>query len=75
MLTMMKQDIHIDDAQKLREVLQVLDLDQLLAIARKLRDLYEKRHGEVILTVKNGELAYIDKRESEDVRRRRTQEN
>lgn len=67
----MKLDIHIDEAWKLREVLLVLDLDQLLTIARKVRDLYAKKHGEVTLVVKNGELAYVDKTESEDVRKRK----
>lgn len=53
---------------KLEEVFEVLDTEKLLKIARKLREVMEQKHGEVILTVKNGKLAFIDKRESEDVR-------
>ncbi|MHB0922592.1 MAG: hypothetical protein ACYC3H_01330 [Bellilinea sp.] len=58
----------IGEMAKLEEVFKVLDTEKLLKIARKLREVMEQKHGEVILTVKNGKLAFIDKRESEDVR-------
>lgn len=58
----------IGEMAKLEEVFEVLDTEKLLKIARKLREVMEQKHGEVILTVKNGKLAFIDKRESEDVR-------
>jgi len=52
----------------MEEVFEVLDAEKLLKIARKLREVMEQKHGEVILTVKNGELAFVDFRVSEDVR-------
>jgi len=57
--------------EQLQEVLEVLDLDQLVSIARKLKVIMEQKHGEVVLVVKNCELAFIEKKDSEDVRKRK----
>lgn len=54
----------------LEEILSVLDVGRLLVIARKLREVMQSRHGEVILIVKNGDLVFVDKRESLDVRKK-----
>ena len=61
------------DAQdaKMEEVFEVLDPDKLLNIARKLKGVMDRKHGEVILIVKNGELAFVDIRLSEDVRNKK----
>jgi len=61
----------VDQELKLREVLEVLDPDQLLNIVQKLRGVMELKHGEIILVIKNGELAFVDVRLSEDVRNKR----
>jgi hypothetical protein len=58
-----------NDAEALREILGVIDLDRLLFVARCLREVMSLRHGEVILVVKNGRLAFVDIRESFDVRK------
>jgi hypothetical protein len=54
----------------LEEILSVIDVGRLLVIARKLREVMQSRHGEVILVVKNGDLVFVDKRESLDVRKK-----
>ncbi|HWR66084.1 MAG TPA: hypothetical protein VN364_08190 [Bellilinea sp.] len=65
----MKRDANQTDQKvKMDEVFEILDPDKLLNIARKLKGVMERRHGEVILIVKNGELAFVDVRLSEDVR-------
>lgn len=67
----MKQPEENDDARKLREVFEVLDLDQLLNIAQKLKRVKSEKHGEVILIVKNYELSYVNIMLSDDVRKRK----
>jgi len=62
----MSADMTLDE--KMVEVFEVLDPDKLLTIARILKVVLERKHGEVILSVKNGELAFIDVKLSEDVR-------
>ncbi len=57
---------------KMEEVFEILDPDKLLNIARKLKGVMERKHGEVILIVKNGELAFVDIRLSEDVRNKKS---
>ena len=63
----------IDQDEKMQEVLEVLDPDTLVNIARKLKSVKERKHGEVILIVKNYELAFVDIRLSEDVRQKKKQ--
>ena len=65
----------IDQDEKMHEVLEVLDPDTLLNIARKVKIVKERRHGEVILIVKNHELAFVDIRLSEDVRVRKNNQD
>jgi len=62
----MSADMTLDE--KMVEVFEVLDPDKLLTIVRILKVVLERKHGEVILSVKNGELAFIDVKLSEDVR-------
>jgi hypothetical protein len=59
---------HFDEAS-IHEVLEILSVEQLLTISRRLRLVLERKHGEVGLIVKNGKLTYIDTRLSEDIRK------
>ena len=54
---------------QLREILQALTVEQWLKVARAIAAVKAQKHGEIILTVKNGELRFVDVRTSYDVRR------
>lgn len=53
----------------LREILQALPPEQWLQVSRAIATVRAQKHGEVILTIKNGELRFVDVRTSTDVRR------
>ena len=55
---------------QLREILQALPPAHWLAVSRAIAEVRAQKHGEVILTIKNGELRYLDVRTSTDVRRK-----
>jgi hypothetical protein len=62
----------MDDKEKISEVLDVIDLDRLLKLAQRIKAIKARKHGEVSLVIKNGEIVYIDVRFSEDLRRKRS---
>ncbi len=64
-----KAENRYSDEISIQEVLEILSVEQLLTISRRLRLVLERKHGEVGLIVKNGQLAYVDTRLSEDVRK------
>lgn len=55
---------------QLREILNALTVEQWMAVSRAIAEVRAQKHGEIILTVKNGELRYLDVRTSTDVRRK-----
>ncbi|GIV86614.1 MAG: hypothetical protein KatS3mg054_0643 [Chloroflexus sp.] len=55
---------------QLSEILKIVDLERLSRIAQKIALVKKLRHGEVILVIKNGEIAFLDMRISEDLRKR-----
>ena len=57
------------DPLALKEILNALTVEQWLKVAKAVAAVKTRKHGEVILTVKNGELRYLDVRLSQDVRR------
>jgi|GEM_PF-4836010 len=56
---------------KIAEILGIIDLERLLKLAHKIKAIKARKHGEVSLVIKNGEIVYIDVRFSEDLRRKR----
>jgi len=58
------------DPLALKEILNALTVDQWLAVARAIAQVRNAKHGEITLTVKNGELRYLDIRTSAAVRRK-----
>jgi hypothetical protein len=59
----------MDDEEKITEVLGVIDLERLLKLAQRVKAVKAHKHGEVSLIIKNGEIAYIDVRISDDLRK------
>ena len=55
----------------LDSLLEIMTPEQILSMGADLRDLKAAGHGYLIITVKNGEVCYIDKQTSRDVRRSR----
>lgn len=58
----------VDDAV-FNALLEVMTPEQILSIVEDLQHLKKIGHGEIIITVKNCEVYFIDKRTSRDVRR------
>lgn len=58
-----------DDLEKIvAELLRLLTVDQLRCVVDELKSLQQRGHGELILTVKNGEVWYLDAKTGKSLR-------
>ena len=56
--------------EEIEEILSAIDLERLLILASKIKLVKSRKHGEVSLVIKNGEIVYINIRVSEDLRKK-----
>ena len=70
-MTEIKAKYSVVDNAVFESLLEVMTPEQILSMGADLRDLKAAGHGYLIITVKNGEVCYIDKQTSRDVRRSR----
>lgn len=57
------------DSVVFNALLEVMTPEQILSMAGDLQDLKQAGHGYLIITIKNGEVCFLDKQTSRDVRR------